>query len=324
MRRSSSIRGLQRLIRGGSDDRRRRREHRLVVEGLEARSLLSVAPTFHGLHRHHPPTPGGVAADRLSGHSLRALGRRNSPPHLRANAYQQINLVSDFPVGVEGVNPQISDPNLLNPWGMAFSPTSPFWISDQVTGVSTLYSVNQSDVVQKVALTVTIPSMVAQPAHGFNPLTGPTGTVWNGTSDFQIAAPTGTVPALFIFATLEGTIAGWNPGSNAGLNTAQIVVNEGPEEEFTGLAMASSGGQNYLYTADPRFVPGIDVFDTHFNKVTLAGNFVDPKLPPGFAPYNIQNINGLLYVTYQTPASGGGVVAVFNPDGTFVRELARN
>src|SRR5262249_20928679 len=102
------------------------------------------------------------------------------------------------------------------------------------------------------------------------------------------------------------------------------VANEGPKEEFTGLAMASSGGQNYLYTADPRFVPGIDVFDTHFNKVTLAGNFVDPKLPSGFAPYNIQNINGLLYVTYLTPASGGGVVAVFNPDGTFVRELARN
>ena len=129
---------------------------------------------------------------------------------------------------------------------------SPFWISDQVTGVSTLYSVNLSDVVTKVSLTVTIPSMVTQPSHGFNPLTGPTGIVFNGTpTDFQIAAPSGTVQALFIFATLEGTIAGWNPGSSAGMSTAEIVANQGPAEEFTGLAMASSGGKNYLYTADP-------------------------------------------------------------------------
>jgi len=319
---SRSLRGLQRLFRGHSR-KGRRCEQRPAVEALEARSLLSVVTAPGAHHRDHLPTPEGLVADRLPGHHVHALARHGSP-RAKANAYQQVNLVSDFPLGVEGVNAQVSDPSLLNPWGLVASATSPFWISDQVTGVSTLYSVDQNDVAKKVPLTVTIPSTITQPAHGFTPLTGPTGIVFNGTSDFQIPAPTGTVPALFIFDTLDGTIAGWNPGSSGGSGSAEVVVNAGPTEEFTGLAMASSGGQNYLYTADPRFVPGIDVFNAHFSKVTLAGNFTDPKLPAGFSPYNIQNINGFLFVTYQTPASGGGVVAEFNPDGTFVRQFAAN
>jgi uncharacterized protein (TIGR03118 family) len=203
---------------------------------------------------------------------------------------------------------------------MAFSATGPFWIADQVSGVSTLYSFDTNGNFMTVSLTVTIPSTATQPSQGFNPLTGPTGVVFNSTNDFQISGPMGPERALFIFDTLDGRIAGWAPG----MTSAQAVADAGPTEEFTGLAMASNGGQNYLYTADPRFVPGIDVFDAKFNKVSLKGDFTDPNLPTGFSPYNIQNINGLLFVTYVTPASGGGVIAEFNPDGTFIRQIASN
>jgi len=294
-----------------------------------ARNLVG-ARALHRLHQPAGLVTNGLHTLRVSSNSAQrpvrphALSQQTVPAHLGPNGYRQTNLVSDFPVGVEGVNAQIQDPNLLNPWGLVSSATSPFWTSDQVTGVATLYSVSQTGTAQKIPLTVTVPSQVTQPEHGFNPLTGPTGIVSNTTSDFQIPSSTGTVPSLFIFATLDGTIVGWNPGSTAGMTNAVVMANEGPAEEFTGLAMASSGGQNFLYTADPRLLPGIDVFDSHFNKVTLAGNFTDPRLPAGFAPYNIQNINGHLFVTYLTTASGGGVVAEFNPDGTFVRQITAN
>jgi uncharacterized protein (TIGR03118 family) len=231
--------------------------------------------------------------------------------------YVQTNLVSDFPLGVEGVNSQISEPKLVNPWGIAFSPTSPVWVSDQISGVSTLYSV-KNGAVTKVPLTVKIP---APSGGGTLPITGPTGIVFNATTDFQIMGASGSAPAAFIFSTLDGTIAAWNRGAGT---TAQIVANLGPQEEFTALTTGQVGSVNYLYTADPRFVPGIDVFDTHFTKVSLPGNFVDPKLPGGFSPYNIQNIQGNLFVTYVTPASGGGVVAEFDTSGNFIRQVAAN
>ena len=268
------------------------REHRPTVEGLEARSLLSVA--------HHVHAP-----------------RVQKLP----KAYLQTNLVSDFPAGVEGVNAQIQDTNLLNPWGLVSSTESPFWVSDQVSGVSTLYSVSSTGTVSKVPLTVTIPSMVSQPSHGFNPLTGPTGIVFNSdpnATDFTVNG----YPAYFIFATLEGTIAAWNYGT-----TAQIKAGPVSGEEFTGLAIANSGGHYYLYTADPRFPNGIDVFDSNFTKATLPGeNFVVPTrfVHPGFSPYNIQNINGDLFVTYVTPATGGGYVDEFDTSGNFIRQFAGN
>jgi len=324
-----TIRDIRHWLLNDTRDRWRR-DRRPTVEGLEERSLMSVAPAaavhHHVADGHHsdmrvhighgPDAYGSPGPAR--GHHPFAHGRAGGGP----NAYQQTNLVSDFPVGVEGVNPQISDPSLLNPWGLTASSTSPFWVSDQVTGLSTLYSVSATDTVTKLPITVTIPSTVVQPSQGFTPLTGPTGIVFNSsTTDFMLPGPNGPVPSVFIFSTLAGTLAGWSPASTGGLSTAVVVASKAPAEEFTGLAMGSSGGQNYLYTADPRLVPGIDVFNSSFQQVSLAGNFVDPKLPAGMSPYGIQDLNGQLFVTYIAPAGGGGVVGEFNTDGTFVRQI---
>src|SRR6185437_15799492 len=137
----------------------------------------------------------------------------------------------------------------------------------------------------------------------------------------QIPSPNGPAPALFIFATLDGTIAAWNQGS---MTNAQVVAGPVSGEEFTGLAMAQFGSSNFLYTADPRSPNGIDIFDDHFHQISVPGIFVDPQLPAGFSPYNVQNIQGDLFVTYTTPASGGGYVAEFTTTGQFVRQFAGN
>jgi uncharacterized protein (TIGR03118 family) len=181
-----------------------------------------------------------------------------------------------------------------------------------MSGKATLYAVDQSNAVTKEPLTVTIP--------GGNP----TGQVFNGTSDFVVTGT--TKPAFFLFDTIQGTIVGWNGGNTA------VTVHTQPGAEYTGLALGSNGTQNLLYAANAGSSPGIDVYDSSFNLVTtLPGKFVDPKLSKGafkkFVPYNIQNIGGKLFVTYRGSSSfyaKGGAVAEFNPDGTFVKQIAGN
>ncbi len=190
---------------------------------------------------------------------------------------------------------------------MAYSATSPFWISDQHTGVATIYSVTPSNVVTTASLIVTVPGG------------GPTGQVANGTTSFVMA---NGKPAVFLFDNLTGSISAWNGGTTA---TTEATTNGAV---YTGLAIGSSGGQNYLYAANTAASPGINVFNTSFSPVSLTGNFTDPKLKKGFAkkltPYNITNIGGQLYVTYVSPNLKGGAVAVFNTDGTFVRQISSN
>jgi uncharacterized protein (TIGR03118 family) len=216
-------------------------------------------------------------------------------PGVSPAEFVQTNLVSDIP----GLAAHL-DPNLKNPWGISSSATSPFWVSDQVTGKATLY--NGSGAPQ--ALVVTIP--------GGNP----TGQVFNPTSDFVL--PVGG-KALFLFATLDGTIAGWNGGSGT---TAQIVATT-PGAEYTGLALAENGAGNFLYAANDGGAK-INVFNGTFGAATLAGSFTDPTLPAGFTPYNIQNLGGTLYVTYEHEGVGGGVVDAFDTDGNFLRRIAAN
>jgi len=217
-----------------------------------------------------------------------------SPTLLFADSFVQTNLVSDVP-GLAAT----TDPNLLDPWGLAFSATSPFWVSDQASGSATLYD-GAGNI---TALVVTVP--------GGNP----TGQVFNSTTSF--ALPSGGA-TNFIFDTLNGTIAARSTG-----NTAVTVVNT-PGAVYTGLALASSGGANYLYAADD--TGQIHVFNSSYAPVALAGNFTDPNLPAGFVPYNIQLIGSILYVTYaQLGAHGaalpGGFVDEYNTDGTFVERL---
>jgi uncharacterized protein (TIGR03118 family) len=231
-----------------------------------------------------------------------------------ATVYFQTNLASDVPGFAAN-----TDSNLKNPWGMSFSAMSPFWASDQGTGKATLYSA--AGVPQ--GLVVTIPS-------GIPP--GPTGQVFaNLAGNFLLPIGTGTspAPATFIFDTLSGNISGWN-GAQGTTAATEFTATDGAS--FTGLAIGAVGGSNFLYAAD--FANGrIDVFNSSFAPVTLAGTFTDPTLPAGFMPYNIQNVGGNLYVEYAkadpvthraatTPNTG--IVNVFSQSGQFVQRLATN
>src|SRR5271165_4641515 len=180
------------------------------------------------------------------------------------NSFAQHNLVSDLP-GMA----YFTDPDLVNPWGVSFAPTSPFWVSDNGTGLSTLY--NGAGVKQGLVVTIPPPGGAA-----------PTGQVFNSTPDFG--------GAHFIFATEGGTIAAWSGGTSA----VQTVPNT-TGAVYKGIALANNGSANYVYATD--FHNGtVDVFDKGFNKVTLGGTFTDPSLPAGYAPFNIQSSGGMLYV----------------------------
>jgi len=204
------------------------------------------------------------------------------------------------------------------PWGISESGTSPFWIADAGTGLSTLYS----SIGSPISLVVTIPASKAAMSGTAGT---PTGTVYNGTTGFAIA--TGD-PAAFIFATLDGTISGWNHSVNA--TTAQVMVdNSASGAVYTGLAIGTSGSNTYLYAAN--FSNGtIDVYDSTFTAVTLPSAFQDSNLPAGYAPFNVQNIAGNLYVAYAlqntaknfpVTAAGDGYVDVYSPAGTLMQRL---
>ena len=204
--------------------------------------------------------------------------------------YFQTNLTSDIP----GLAANL-DPLLMNPWGMSFSATSPFWLSDQASNVATLY--NGAGVPN--ALVVSTPP----------PGAGPTGQVFAGGLGFVI---TPGVNANFIFSTLAGTIDAWNAGTSA---VAKFTATDGAV--YTGLAQAGS----LLYAADT--VNGkIDVFDTTFQETTVSGTFVDPNVTTGFTPYDIQNIGGKLYVEYAKRGSPGGFVAVFDANGNLLQHIS--
>ena len=217
--------------------------------------------------------------------------------------YNQVNLVSDGAALAAHI-----DPNLKNPWGVAFGPTGPFWVSDNRTGLATLY--NGSGVPS--ALVVTIP-----PPGGGTPPSSPTGIVFNGTSGF--------LGALFLFATEDGTISGWSSGTSAILR----VDNSASGAVYKGLAPGNNGFGNFLYATNFS-ANRIDVFDTNFSPVLLGGTFTDPSIPAGFAPFGIQNISGFLFVTYakqgpvtgdDVPGPGNGFVDVFNANGIFLKRL---
>lgn len=226
--------------------------------------------------------------------------------------YFQTNLASDVP----GMAANL-DPNLKNPWGMSFSATSPFWVSNQGSNTSTLY--NGAGVPQ--SLVVAMPS-------GIPP--GPTGQVFgNVAGNFLLPPGTGAnpAPATFIFDTLAGKIAGWN-GAQGTVAATVFTATDGAV--FTGLAIGNNAGANLLYAAD--FANGrIDVFNGSFLPATVTGGFVDATLPAGYSPYNIQAIAGKLYVEYAkvdpithmpTTTADTGVVNVFDLNGNKLQRLA--
>jgi uncharacterized protein (TIGR03118 family) len=225
-----------------------------------------------------------------------------------ANAqYRLTNIVSNQ----VGQAPTI-DPLLANAWGLARGATSPWWISDNDTGWSTLYNAAG----KQVPLRVLIPTAGNGPASptGLNGPGTPTGIVFNGSStEFQVQGWS----SAFIFATLDGTISAWAPGLNA--NQSIIAVdNSASKAMYTGLAITSKPSGNFLYAAD-NTNNHIDMFDGDFKWVKSFG---DPSIPSNFSVFGIQDINGLLYVAYAIPNIGaGGYIDLFTENGTFVKTL---
>lgn len=223
----------------------------------------------------------------------------------------QENLVSDL--SNEGA--LTVDPALTNPWGMSFGATSPFWVSNQASNSSTLYTGGGSKI---GAIDVTVPG-------------GPTGQVFNsaGTGNFLVNGS----PAAFIFDTLSGNIDAWNFGLGP-MGTAKTLVSTAGAV-YTGLAMGSNGTANYLYAANFTKGGGINVFDSTFTQVnatTFAGKFVDPNLPGGYAPFNIQLVGDSLYVEYAQVGANGmanrgvglGFVDKFDTSGNLIGRLVSN
>ena len=210
-----------------------------------------------------------------------------------AQHYIQTNLVSDG--GVQGANPAHIDANLKNPWGLTRSGGSPWWISDNNAGVSTLY--NGTGVPQ--ALIVKIPGPVGSPSDF---VAAPTGVVNNGSpTDFLFVPAAGgaKTSAHFIFCTEDGTIAAWASGTVATLvvdNSQKPTAREGAV--YKGCTSGDVGGQHFFYVAN--FRSGhVEVYDTNFNRARFSEErFDDDQIPPGFAPFNVQNIGGSIFVTY--------------------------
>jgi uncharacterized protein (TIGR03118 family) len=228
-----------------------------------------------------------------------AHGGGNAP-----NVYKKRNLVSD----IDGVA-RITDPNLVNPWGLAFGPATPAWVADNGKDVSTLYSGGV-----RRSIPMILPLVVGIPDGK------PTGAVFNPTGGFKVAG----TPAHFIFDSEAGTITAWAAGPMA---TTQATT---PGAIYKGLAIAHKGNEAFLFAAN--FHAGtIDVFDDAFAPVALPpGAFVDPNLPKGFAPFNVQEVNGKLIVTYamqdadaedDMPGPGLGFVDVYDSSGHLLKRL---
>ena len=257
-----------------------------------------------------------------------------------AQHYTQTNLVSS----TSGVAP-VTDPQLVNPWGLSRSSSSPWWISDNATGLSTLYNGAGA----KQSLVVTIPQ--ADPNNKNTPIGTPTGTIANSSPTDFLLAP--GKPAAFLFSTIDGTIAAWNPtvavaqGAAPPSTQAVTVVKTSDGSSYTGLTSAFIDGKRFLYAAN--FTKGrVDVYDNAFHPVDLSkqhfnqdsadhgsGNsvenpFVDEKLPHSYVPFNVQAIGNDIVVTYvlhedgsrfETDGPGLGFVDIYTSSGGLLQRL---
>ena len=241
-------------------------------------------------------------------------GNSNNGNNHPRSVYESHVLVSNG-----GLPANFTDPNLINGWGVAFNPTGFVWVNAADAGKSVLYDGNG----QPQSLVVTIPGPGGAAGN-------PTGIVFTGGSDFVVSNGTTTGPARFLFATEQGTIAGWAPNVNA-TNALTAVDNSSSDAVYTGLALSGNGTTHLLYACNFSKAR-IDVFDGTFKAVDVPGGFADPKLPKQYAPFGIQAIGGDVYVTYakqeepggdeEEQGPGLGVVNVFDPEGHLLRRIA--
>ncbi len=229
--------------------------------------------------------------------------------------YRAHALVSDGAIPAD-----VTDPNLVNPWGVAFNPNAVVWVADNGTGVSTLYDGKGA----RQSLVVKIP-----PAKIGDGLGHPTGIVYNSSTDFVVSKGGNSSASLFLFASEDGSISGWAPSVDlehavrAADRSAQGAI-------YKGLAIGGDGTRHLLYATD--FHNGrVDVFDAQFVRVNRPGAFEDNNLPAHFAPFGIQNVNGDIVVTYakqdneahdNLDGPGLGIVDVFDARGNLIRRLA--
>jgi uncharacterized protein (TIGR03118 family) len=236
------------------------------------------------------------------------------------DGFVQTNLVSDQ-AGVAAT----TDPNLVNAWGLVASPTSPWWVSDNGTGLSTLYTGAGA----VVPLVVNVPPPANAPA-GLIP--GASGIVFNGTTDFAVSNGTASGPGAFIFSTEDGAISGWNPTVDR-THAIRVVDNFGGGKGavYKGLALGTAAGKQFLFATNFRS-GGVDVFDTAFKPVDLGRRaFRDQFIPDEFAPFGIANIGGNLFVTFarqnatkdaDVAGRGNGFIDEFDTSGKLLRRIA--
>jgi uncharacterized protein (TIGR03118 family) len=236
------------------------------------------------------------------------------PVFAGSNAYIQHNLIADTPG-----NADVTDPNLVNPWGISETATSPFWISDNGTGLATVYSTSVTSTISIASLKPAIPPGASDSSSKFGPVSG---QVANSTTVFVV----GTAKASFLFCTEDGTISGWNGGTAATIK----VDNSSKGAVYKGMSLGGNATAPQLYVAN--FHAGtVEVYDGNFAPVTLAGTaFTDPQIPSGFAPFNIVNFNSSLYVAYakqgpgamdDAPGPGNGYVDIFDMSGNLKTRL---
>ncbi len=266
-----------------------------------------------------------------------------------AQHYIQTNLVSDLAADAPDL-----DHNLRNPWGLARSPSSPWWIADNSSGLNntpglaTVYSISGA-ISPAITLAATTAKLVVTipPPNGSNSPSSPTGMVWNGSSDFALAAGK---PAAFIFVTEDGTISGWNSGVDA-THAILEVDNSTSNAVYKGVTIGDVNGVRYLYVTN--FRSGhVEVYDTNFKLVNFShdkddgdrddhgksedkdhhdrGSFDDDAIPEGYAPFNVQNIGGSLFVTYakqdaarhdDVAGAGNGYVDIYTTSGKLEARL---
>ena len=238
----------------------------------------------------------------------------------RADTYSSTNFQSDLP----GLAAHV-DPNLVNPWGMAVSSGGTIWVSDNGTGVSTLYGQDGT----AASLVVTIPTSTRNKDGG-----NPTGVVFNSTAFFKVTKNGNSQPSRFIFVSEDGSISGWSPTLDQ--THAIIAVDNGTNlgskrAIYKGATLGVANGHNFLYVTN--FHTGrVETYDENFHQVNPSG-FADGTLPAGYAPFGIRNFNNEIFVTYalqdakgedDVAGPGNGFVNVFDTSGNFLRRLVSN
>jgi uncharacterized protein (TIGR03118 family) len=223
------------------------------------------------------------------------------------------------------------DTNLQNPWGIAAAPGFPFWISDNNSNLTTLYSGAGAQETQNI--TGSAETGIAIPASAAGVQANPTGQIFNGNGGFLIPTSKGQETALFILDGEGGLISAWAQDSGATAVTAYDdgVLNGANHAVYKGLAIGTVSGATYLYATDLHNNK-VDVFDTNFTKpAAMQGKFVDPNLPSGFVPFGITALRGQLYVTFakrdsamhdEITGAGLGYVDIFDFNGNLVNQFA--